>query len=168
MIYGGADTRNGLIRQELEIGVGYPAGMEYGVQKKGWMDEVQMLKWIEKVWKPLSEQHVTSMILLDSFTAHLTSSVMLEFANCNTEVEIIPPGYTSKLQPMDVGVNKPFKGKTRTCYAAWLVANKNNTNKQLKPTRKLIASWIYNAWTAIAQNTFINSFYGSGFDIARA
>jgi hypothetical protein len=29
--------------------------------------------------------------------------------NCNTEVDIIPKGYTCKLQPMDGGINKPVK-----------------------------------------------------------
>lgn len=126
-----------------------------------------MLKWIEKVWRPISAHHGTSMIILDSFTAHLTSSVMLQFASCNTEVEIIPAGYTSKLQPMDVGINKPFKGNTRSCYTSWMVANKNILDLALKPKRTLIATWIDSAWAAISKNTFINSFYGSGFAIAR-
>ena len=169
LIFTGANTRNGKIKQTLvdAVGNGYPGEIAYGVQANGWMDEILMLEWIEKVWLPISQQHDTSMIILDSFTAHLTAAVMLKFANCNTEVEIIPAGYTSKLQPMDVGINKPFKGKVRSCYSRWMVANKENPNPKFKPTRISVAKWIKEAWNGIEKNTFINSFYGSGFDIRR-
>jgi DDE superfamily endonuclease len=45
---------------------------------------------------------------------------------CNTEVNYIPEGYASRLQVMDVGVNKPFKGYIKNELDDWLVANQKN------------------------------------------
>lgn len=117
LIFTGMMTRGGRIRLDLENPTenGYPTGMEYSIQENRWMDENLMLQWISKIWKPISQDHPISMIILDSCTYHLTTAVMGEFAACNTEVAIIPAGYTSKLQPMDVGVNKPLKAKIRGC-----------------------------------------------------
>lgn len=169
LIYTGANTRNGKIKKILENAEenGYPSGLEYTVQANGWMDEVAMLDWISKVWKPVSQAYPATMLVLDSFTAHLTGPVMLALSLCNTEVEIIPAGFTSKLQPMDVGVNKPFKGKVRSCFTKWMVANRMRADPKEKPNRITVATWIKTAWSDIEQRTFINSFYGSGFDIEK-
>lgn len=169
LIFKGANTRNGKIRQQLQQPVenGYPTGMEYTVQQNGWMDERVMLEWIEKVWKPISDHHTTTMLLLDSFTAHLTGAVMRSLAECNTEVEVIPAGYTSKLQPMDVGVNKPLKGQIRRCYSSWMVRNARRGSPRSKPTRISVAKWIKDGWEKITKQIFVNSFYGGGFDIAK-
>jgi hypothetical protein len=83
---------------------------------------------------------------------------MRELSLCNTEVEIIPAGYTCKLQPMDVGVNKPFKGYIKHKYMEWMVLNRN-----LKPSRASVSEWIDGAWNHLSQNILINSFLGSGF-----
>ncbi|CAG8826345.1 7716_t:CDS:2, partial [Dentiscutata erythropus] len=38
----------------------------------------------------------------------------------NTNIAIIPGGLTSKLQPLDVSINKPFKAKIRHIYDEWM------------------------------------------------
>jgi hypothetical protein len=37
-----------------------------------------------------------------------------------TEVDYIPPGYTSKLQMLDVGVNRPFKIGMHMQFDDWV------------------------------------------------
>ena len=44
------------------------------------------------------------------FGAHLCDNVKQILKNSCTDVAIIPGGMTSLLQPLDTGVNKPFKG----------------------------------------------------------
>jgi DDE superfamily endonuclease len=73
------------------------------------MDEELMLQWVDKVWRPSVAQFDHSYLLLDCCTSHLTTAVKAAFDNCNTEVDFILKGYTCKLQPMDVGINKPVK-----------------------------------------------------------
>jgi DDE superfamily endonuclease len=56
-------------------------------------------------------------------------AVRKAFADCNTEVDLIPGGYTSKLQPMDAGLNKPFKGHVIDNFTDWLIVNRNKKDK---------------------------------------
>ena len=126
-----------------------------------------MLEWIGKVWSPTSNQHERTILLLDCFTGHLTAPVLRALADCNTQVEIIPPGYTSKLQPMDVGINKPFKDVLRKKYINWMIEMKRRGNIKTTPKRTNVSHWIDSAWTSIHQNTIINAFHGSGFAVTR-
>jgi hypothetical protein len=49
------------------------------------------------------------LLELDQCKVHLMGSVVGALEGCGTEVEFILPGYTGKLQVLDVGINKPFK-----------------------------------------------------------
>ena len=88
VIFTGANTRNGVVKQQIANPerFGYSTEIEYGVQQKGWMDTNGMLDWIAKVWSPIANRHETTILILDSFTAHLTAPVMHALAKCNTEV----------------------------------------------------------------------------------
>ena len=66
-------------------------------QNKAWVDEPQMLKWIQMVWVKMKRP---SLLFLDSFSAHLTTAVQSAFASTNTTVRVIPGGCTSVLQPL--------------------------------------------------------------------
>jgi DDE superfamily endonuclease len=80
------------------------------------MDEPLMLEWIEKIWKPEVKDKQQTYLILDKCRTHLTLWVRNAFAACKTEIELIPGGYTSKVQPMDVGSNKPFKNNIRAQF----------------------------------------------------
>jgi len=54
-----------------------------------------------------------SLLVLDSFSAHLVNSVKRRFGEKNTNLAVIPGGLTSRLQLLDVSVNKSFKTKVR-------------------------------------------------------
>ena len=86
-------------------------------------------------------------------------------AKCNTEVEIIPAGYTSKLQPMDVGVNKPFKDRMRNSFIGWIIEIKRQQNTKERPRRTIVSEWIDTSWNHLHKNIFVNAFYGSGFAV---
>ena len=108
VIYLGKFTKDGRIRRQLRSKQGFPQSMEYHVQENAWMSELIMMHWIEKVWKPVAERHERTLLLIDTFSAHITPKVSRALELLNTEVEWIPSGYTGKLQPLDVGINKPF------------------------------------------------------------
>jgi transposase-like protein len=158
IIFLGADTKDGIIKKKVRAKTGFPESMEYQVQKNAWMDEVGMLEWVERVWKPIAQQHSRTLLLMDSFSAHLTTKVSRALAMVNTELEIIPGGYTSKLQPMDVGVNKPFKNYICNNYIDWMKDNGN-----AKPTREIVAKWISEAWDRLTPTICTNSFRGAGY-----
>ena len=83
--------------------------------------------------------------------------VRAAFAACRTEIELIPGGYTSKLQPMDVDINKLFKNHIRNHFYDWLAENRNR-----KPKRNEVAEWIHGAWSKIQEVTVRNSFRCAG------
>ncbi len=49
------------------------------------------------------------MLVFDSFSAHIAPAVKQKFKSINTVPVVIPGGCTSKVQPLDVSLNKPFK-----------------------------------------------------------
>ncbi len=160
LIFKGKNTRSGHIKRELEKKDGLPEDMEYGVQEKAWMDEELMLEWIQKVWKPTTQHNTFSYLILDECRSHLTAKVRAAFAECNTEVDLIPGDYTSKLQPMDVGANKPFKGYVSDNFTDWLIVNRNK-----KPTRQDVSGWIRDGWMRLPKQIVLNSFRGAGYDV---
>ena len=101
---------NGRIAQEWTGTTEFPNSCFYSVQEKAWVDKRVFLIWIEKVWKPFTRQKQSSYLLMDEFSVHLMSSCINQIQDCGTKVDFVLEGYTSKLQVLDVGVNKPFKG----------------------------------------------------------
>ena len=63
-----------------------------------------MKQWITKVWIVYTKKW-PSLLILDSFSAHITEGIKSMFERFNTTVIVIPGGCTSVLQPLDVSVN---------------------------------------------------------------
>ena len=89
------------------------------VQEKVWMDETLMLKCIKDVYLKYTKKD-RSLLVLDSFRGHLTESVEKSFRKGNTVMAVIPGGCTSKVQPLDVSINKPFKTELRKSWGAYM------------------------------------------------
>ena len=74
------------------------------------MDEGKMLDWIKQECQPWTTTKAgPTMLILDEFTAHMAHKVWEQIADCGTHLKFIPGGYTSCLQVMDIGLNKPSK-----------------------------------------------------------
>jgi len=58
----------------------------------------------------------------DQFKAHVTESTKSLATKLKTLLAAIPGGLTSQLQPLDVSVNKPFKGFMHEEWAKWIKA----------------------------------------------
>ena len=124
----------------------YPPDMEYACQANAWMDERVMHLWIDKVLKPYVDQAppgVVPLLLLDSYRCHMMKAIVNAIEDLGVEVEHIPGGCTSLCQPVDVGVNKPFKSRMRNLWEEWMISTAllNGDGKIKPPTRKDIAEW---------------------------
>ena len=141
---------------------GYPDSLAYYVQENAWMDETSMLQWIRLVWNPIAmNQDGVKILLLDEATLHMTTFVRQAFTVTNTIVEYIPGGYTSKLQAMDVGVNKPFKDHVRDCVDGFIFENDSNEN--VRPQRQDVAEWVEFAWNKIRKDTLLKTWRRIGY-----
>lgn len=159
VVFKGCRSRNGRVRKELESRDGYPDGVLLSVQSKAWFDEEIMLEWIAKCWVPYVERKKSEfgddvfLLILDQCRTHMTESVRNAFIACNTIIEFIPGGYTSRLQVLDMGVNKPFKGHLRSQFDDWIVDNETND----KPIRQDVTRWIVASWDFINVMTIKNT-----------
>jgi transposase-like protein len=91
----------------------FPPEVVVQANQTGWMNEQVMMYWIEKIWTKRAPRfsNPRSLLVLDSFSAHIMDSVKRRFIEKSTNIAIIPGGLTSRLQPLDVSVNKSFKTK---------------------------------------------------------
>ena len=69
-------------------------------------------------WNPCDER---SLLVWDSFRAHLTESVKADLQRRKIDVAVIPGGLTPVLQPLDKCLNKPFKDNMRRKYLNWMM-----------------------------------------------
>ena len=139
-----------------------PDGVVVKVQQKASMDEKLMLVYLQKVWRPYINQvaeelgltDTTSLLVLDSFKAHTTDAVKETLEEMNIKAPVIPGGCTSKVQPLDVCVNKPFKQFLKSSWAQYLkqaVASTQDGCKVKTATRQEVTDWVIRAWQAMKE-----------------
>lgn len=101
-------------RKTLPKNLNFPKEVVVRCQAKGWMDEQLVQDWLRTVWSKVGGlSRRKSMLVWDSFRAHLSKPVCSTLRSINTECVVIPGGMTSMLQPLDVSINKPFKDRMR-------------------------------------------------------
>jgi len=91
--------------------VKFPAGVVVVINKKGRMNTKVMKTWVSKCYHTRRGSFFkkNSLLVMDAMTAHLDEDVKKTVNAAGGHVAIIPGGLTSKLQPFDIAVNRPFK-----------------------------------------------------------
>jgi hypothetical protein len=144
IIFKGA--RNGrIVQREFP---NYDDDMVYLCQANAWMDEEAMMVWVDQVLRPHVESAppgVLPILFLDSYRCHMMASVVSKIQDLGVEVEHIPGGCTSLCQPVDIGVNKPFKNRIRDQWEDWMIDEGLVNGTTSPPTREDIVRWTRNA-----------------------
>ena len=97
-----------------------PDGIVGYVQRKGWMDNVTMNVWYNKVHRPYAAGFDgESGKLLDDFKVHKNSEILELMKEDKTNRYMIPQHYTGLQQPCDVGINQPSKERLKKAAANW-------------------------------------------------
>ena len=133
----------------------------YACQPNAWMDERCMLLWVDLCLKP----HVATIptgiipiISLDSYRCHMMASVVDAIQELGVKVEHIPGGCTCLCQPVDVGINKPFKKCIRDLWQTWMMGDMSQGTTTVTvsaPTRELIRDWCIDAYKQMQSETNI-------------
>src|SRR3989337_1811564 len=118
------------------------------------MNEEEMIWWIENIWTKRSRRgsNPKSFLVIDSFSGHKTDTVKKRFREKKTDLAVIPGGLTSKLQPLNVSLNKPFKTKIRNLYNHWMseaIKEYTPLGKIKRPSYSLVATWVKESWEAM-------------------
>jgi hypothetical protein len=128
-----------------------PQGMRVLRQSKAWMNSTLMVEWIN------SASLVGKHLILDSFSGHKSTPVLDQLAS--VDHSFIPPRCTSECQPLDVGVNKPFKDRLRSYWNDYISQGiLTKYGNYLSVSTKELLRWIQNAWDSISEECIRNSF----------
>ena len=72
----------------------------------------------------------------------MMASVTDAIADLGIEIISIPGGCTGLCQPLDVGINKPFKAGVRALWEEWMIKEIDQTGMVYAPSREDILSWV--------------------------
>lgn len=138
-------------RKTLPQKVKFPDGMLVRYHKKGWMDKAK--DWLTSIWAKVGglSKH-RSLLVWDSFRGHLTQPVKNKLTYLNTVLAIIPSGMTSKLQPLDVCMNKLFRDIIWPKWWEWILSEEHTLtaiSRKQKVELDVICTWIKEAWDEI-------------------
>lgn len=147
-------TPDGLIARELR---NYPAGAAYQTQIKAWCDKRVMLYWVNYVLGPYVQRappDVRPVLLMDRFSVHLMDEVVDLIYAMGVEIIYVPGGCTSLAQPLDVGINKPFKDRIRGKWENWVCDEQaiHGMNHHPKADRQMVSQWIIDSNNTINQD----------------
>ena len=108
------------------------------------MDADLMLRWFKTAVLPYTKGR-RALLIIDSFSAHEDQDFTSEANKENVDVVVIPGGCTSKVQPLDVCLNKPFKSLLRGCWQEYidsLVSNDPDLKKLKTASKETICQWV--------------------------
>ena len=89
------------------------------VQKKRWNDFSLTNVWVQKILcQYTKKQH--ALLVWDTFSGHMMTDVAEMLRKNNITVIVIPGGCTSKIQPIDVCLNKSFKNHCRRYWVEYM------------------------------------------------
>ena len=102
--------------------------------KDGWISEL-MMRWFRSIILPHTKGR-QALLVIDSFSAHETEEFIQLAQGNNVDIVIIPGGCTSKIQPLDVCLNKPLKSVIRNKWIEY-IHSLVDTEETLAPQDKL-------------------------------
>ena len=120
-----------------------PTGVIVAVQKQAWNDSTLTKMWIQKVLCQYTKKR-NALLVWDTFSGHMTEEVIEELQKRNITVATIPGGCTSKVQPPDVSLNKPFKSSCRNHWVRYMQQQVSQVpaGERLKlATKQVVIDW---------------------------
>ena len=113
-----------------------------------------MLKWVKNVLLDYTKK-VHTLLVFDAFHPHQHETVIDALRQGNVQTSIIPPGCTSKVQPVDVSLNKPFKAILKHKWEEYMqdMAEKEGAHQKVPtPTKQSVVEWVIEANDYLASN----------------
>ncbi|CAI6004763.1 unnamed protein product [Closterium sp. NIES-65] len=137
----------------------------------GWMDKTAVQTWLSKEVLPhLNPQRGQNarraMLVLNSYRGHITQTMLQSYRTHSITPAVIPAGYTSQIQPLDVSINRCFKAAVRARYARWFMREgihlKTKKGNLRRPPHPVVLQWIVEAWDQVPKQIIIDAFRHCG------
>ena len=111
------------------------------------------------------------ILVADVHQAQQADGVKALLKKKNIELFNVPPGCTSRVQPLDISVNKPFKDVVRQQFEKHLEENlQRYTEGKIRASerRVLVTKWVGKAWTKVGSNRdmVVRSFKKCGISLS--
>ena len=138
----------------------YASGAQYIVQENAWTDETVMLYWIDKVLAPYvkkAPEGIVPYLILDKYACHYQGSVAKAIEDLGVEWDIIPGGCTGLVQPIDVGIGKPWKNRVRYRFEDWMMDRPSWDRVKPKVLRPLLAKFVVESWNRVSEDVVYNA-----------
>lgn len=136
-------------------------------QENAWQDEANMRRWIDEILVPYLQekaQGVPAILFLDHFSVHKSAATMARLAEIGVQLELIPAGCTGLVQPVDVGIGKPFKDRIRKTWMDWMIEQDADQPVMTNASRKDAATWVADAWRNFDPTTVMNAWQKTDFN----
>jgi hypothetical protein len=159
-------TRNGRIATRELPQSEFRNQFVLAAQPNAWQDEENLNDWVDGVLVPHIQQKAAGTpvkLFLDQFSAHETDGLKARMDELGVQLELIPAGCTWLLQPVDVGIGKPFKDRLRAKWWDWMSGPAEADAIIQSPSRDEIQEWISEVWDSIPQDIVVNSWKKTGF-----
>ena len=150
--------------------------MQVAFQPKAWCHESMVKKWILEQWgniliNPPTTGSSGKILVAYVHRARQTDGVKALLKKKNTELVNVPPGCTSRVQPLDVSFNKPFKDVVRQQFKKHLEENLQRyieVKISAFERRVLVTKWVGKAWTEVGsnRNIVVRSFKKCGISLS--
>ena len=104
--------------------------------------------------------------MLDSFRGHTDQKVKaVTLPMEELHWLVMDGGITPKAQPLDVLINKIFKGFFRDLFEEWSLTCPINekTDHPYPPSRQLLATWVVEAWEQVPDDLVRKAWVVSGY-----
>ena len=144
-------------------------------QPNAWCDEEIMKAWIESEWNNVFTNKPTpgstgKILVLDMHRAQQTDVVKALLKKHKTTLVSIPGGCTSRIQPLDVSLNKPFKSAVRAQVDKHMFDNLQlytDGGISASDRRILMTKWIATAWQEVCgkKDMIVRSFKKCGLSL---
>ncbi|KAG7344198.1 DDE superfamily endonuclease [Nitzschia inconspicua] len=129
-------------------------------QHAAWQDNENMSMWIDECLVPHIQQRADGapvVLFLNHFSCHYSDIVKAKFDSIGVQLKLIPKGCTSVVQPIDVGVNKPFKDRIKSQWWEWTIGFGQDGGNIPTPSREDVQHWVVEAWNSIGAHIIQNA-----------
>ncbi|KAI3647456.1 hypothetical protein MP228_007677 [Amoeboaphelidium protococcarum] len=133
-------------------------GVKYYSNSKAWMTRDIFTELVKDFDARLEQQ---SVLLLDNFSGHILSEEDMATLK-NLILIFLPPGTTSKTQPLDAGIISTFKSryiKSLQDFSYPLMLDQTFDKKMITVSR--VVPWIVESYFAISQSTIAKCFHST-------